>query len=51
MEDLWKVQNSTIDVEAFVEIVKHRRFLEHFCKDEEKRNLSRLLYGDANKQD
>ena len=51
MEDLWKIQNSTIKIEAFAEIVKHRRFLKYFCKDEEKKNLSRLLYGDANKQE
>ena len=46
MEDLWKVQDSDIEVEDFADIVIFKRFLDRFCKDEEDNHRRRLLYGD-----
>jgi hypothetical protein len=46
MEDLWKVQDSDIEVENFADIVIFKRFLDRFCKDEEDNHRRRLLYGD-----
>ena len=46
MEDLWKVQDSAIEVEDFADIVIFKRFLDRFCKDEEDNHRRRLLYGD-----
>jgi hypothetical protein len=46
MEDLWRVQDSAIEVEAFADIVIFKRFLDRFCKDEDDNHRRRLLYGD-----
>jgi hypothetical protein len=46
MEDLWRVQDSAIEVEDFADIVIFKRFLDRFCKDEEDNHRRRLLYGD-----
>ena len=46
MEDLWRVQDSAIEVEDFADIVIFKRFLNRFCKDEEDNHRRRLLYGD-----
>ena len=45
MEDLWRVQDSAIEVEDFADIVIFKRFLDRFCKDEEDNHRRRLLYG------
>jgi len=46
MEDLWRVQDSTIDPEKFADSAEYRRFIERFCDDEEKEHRQRLLYGE-----
>jgi len=46
MEDLWRIQDSAIEVEDFADIVIFKRFLDRFCKDEEDNHRRRLLYGD-----
>lgn len=51
MEDLWKIQNSAIEVEDFANMVEYKRYLDRFMKDEEQRNLRRFLYGDEGKKE
>jgi hypothetical protein len=46
MEDLWRVQNSAIEVKDFDDIVDYKLFLDRFCKDEENKHRRRLLFGD-----
>jgi hypothetical protein len=46
MENLCKEHYSAIGVEDFATIVVFKRFLEHFCKEEENNHRSRLLYGE-----
>lgn len=46
MEDLWKIQDSAIELQEFADMSEYRRYLDRFIKDEERRNLRRLLYGD-----
>lgn len=46
MEDLWRVQNSGVDVDNIADEAEYKRFLERFSKEEEKVNQSRLLYGE-----
>jgi hypothetical protein len=43
MEDLWNVQNSTIEAQDFTDMVEYKRYLDRFCKDEETRHQRRLL--------
>ncbi len=50
MEDLWRVQDSAIEVEDFADIVIFKRFLDRFCKDEEDNHRRRLLYGDEDEK-
>ena len=46
MEDLWRIQNSGVDIEDFADYAEYRRFLKRFCDDEEDKNRRRFLYGD-----
>ena len=46
MEDLWRVQDSAIEVKDFDDIVDYKRFLDRFCKDEENKHRRKLLFGD-----
>ncbi len=46
MEDLWCVQGSGVDIDEFADMAEYKRFLERFCKDEEKENRRKLLYRD-----
>jgi hypothetical protein len=50
MEDLWIVQNSAIEVEIFADKVEYKRYLDRFCKEEERQHQSRLLYGVKDKK-
>lgn len=46
MEDLWRIQNSGVDLEDFADYAEYHRFLKRFCDDEEQRNRRRFLYGE-----
>ncbi len=46
MEDLWRIQNSGVDLEDFADYAEYRRFLKRFCEDEEDKNRRRFLYGE-----
>jgi len=46
MENLWKEQYSAIGVEDLATSVVFKRFLDRFCKEEEKNHRRRLLYGE-----
>jgi hypothetical protein len=46
MEDLWRVQDSGIEIEDFADIAEYKRFLERFSNDEEKGHQRRLLFGE-----
>ncbi len=46
MEDLWRIQNSGVDLEDFADYAEYRRFLKRFCDDEEDKNRRRFLYGE-----
>ena len=48
MEDLWRVQDSSIEIEDFTDIAEYKRFLERFCNDEEKDHRRRLLFREKN---
>ncbi len=43
MEDFWRDKNEN-EVRDFADIAEHNRFLERFCKDEEKKHRTLLLY-------
>ena len=50
MEDLWNVQNSTIETEDFADMVEYKRYLDRFCKDEETLHQRSLLYENNDKK-
>ena len=45
MEDLWRVQDSGIEIEDFADIAEYKHFLERFCNEEEKGHRRRLLFA------
>ena len=45
MEDLWKIQDSAIELGEFADMIEYKRYLDRFRKDEERRNQRILLYG------
>ena len=50
MEDLWRFENSGIDIEDIADIAEYKRFLKRFSNEEETNNRSRLLYGDTSEE-
>ena len=46
MENLRKKKYSANGVEDFANIIVFKRFLDCFCKEEEKNHRRRLLYGE-----
>ena len=46
MENLWCVQDSTIEVEDYADAAEYKRFLERFCDDVDQGHRSRLLLGE-----
>jgi len=46
MEDLWRVQDSAIEVKDFDDNVDYKRFLDRFCKEEENEHRRRLHFGE-----
>ncbi|MCK4509718.1 MAG: hypothetical protein KAU27_14315 [Desulfuromonadales bacterium] len=46
MEDLWRVQDSGVEVEDFSSVAEYKCFLERFSNDEEQDNYRSLLFED-----
>jgi hypothetical protein len=50
MEDLWRFENSGVDVDDFADIAEYKRFLKRFSSEEENNNRNRLLYGETSEK-
>ena len=48
MEDLWRIQNSGIELEDLADLAEYQRFLKRFRDNEEQGNRRELLYGEQN---
>ena len=48
MEDLWRIQNSAIDMKDLADLAEYHRFLDRFQHEEEGDHRRELLYGGAN---
>lgn len=47
MEDLWRVNNCSVDMTDLADLAEYHHLLERFQTEEEGDNRRNLLYGDA----
>jgi len=47
MEDLWRIQDSGVDMEEIADYAEYHRFLNRFTANEEKSNRRYLLFGES----
>jgi hypothetical protein len=48
MENLWRVQDSGVDLEDFADYAEYKQFLKRFNDEEERTNRRQLLFGENN---